>query len=134
VPLAAEAVIDLLSGALAALEGGATTGVHCCSPTDWRLVSAAGPTVLSLPATPEVVEPSSAALAAHLERDGWIAGGAVPTTGPLGVGADRLWRRLTGVWCELVAAGCDPVQLRAQALVTPACGLAGHGTSQAARA
>ena len=53
---------------------------------------------------------------------------------PLGTDPDRLWRRLSAVWCELVQTGCDPVLLRTQALITPACGLAGHGVSQAARA
>ena len=33
-----------------------------------------------------------------------------------------------------LAAGTDPVQLHTQCLVTPACGLAGHGESQAKRA
>jgi hypothetical protein len=133
--LPAERSIDLLSSALAVLEGEATTGVHCCGSTDWRLVSAAGPTVLSLPATEAALGPSGAgALVAHLEREGWVAWGAVPTSEPLGTDVDRLWRRLSDLWCSLVEAGADPVQLRAQALVTPACGLAGHGVSQAGRA
>ena len=133
VPLAADATIDLMSGALAALEGaGATTGVHCCGATDWRLVSQAGPTVLALPAEDEVLD-EAGAIGTHLERGGWIAWGAVPTDQPVGTDADRLWRRLTALWCELVRLGCDPALLRTQALVTPACGLAGHGISQAAR-
>ncbi len=133
VPLTADATIDLISGALAALEGaGAVTGVHCCGPTDWRLVSQAGPTLLALPAGEEVLDEASA-LATHLERGGWIAWGAVPTDQPVGTDADRLWRRLTALWCELVRLGCDPALLRTRALVTPACGLAGHGLSQAAR-
>jgi hypothetical protein len=133
--LAPERIIDLLSSGLAVLEGDATTGVHCCGETDWRLVSAAGPTVLSLPATEAAVGDAGAgALVAHLERDGWVAWGAVPTSEPLGTDVDRLWRRLSDLWCTLVDAGADPVQLRAQALVTPACGLAGHGVSQAGRA
>lgn len=133
-PLAPEATVDLLSSALAVLEPHATTGVHCCGRTDWRLATAAGASILSLPADPEAVAASAGVLNAHLERGGWIAWGAVPTSEPVGQGADRLWRRLTNIWCDLVQAGCDPAQLRAQALVTPACGLAGHGVSQAARA
>ena len=133
-PLAPEATVDLLSSALAVLEPHATTGVHCCGRTDWRLATAAGATILSLPADPEWVAASGGVLNAHLERGGWIAWGAVPTSEPIGAGADRLWRRLTNMWCDLVQQGCDPAQLRAQALVTPACGLAGHGVSQAARA
>ena len=73
------------------------------------------------------------ALAGHLERGGWIAWGAVPTAQPLGTDADRLWRQLTSLWCELVRGGCDPGLLRTQAVITPACGLAGHGISQASR-
>ena len=34
-------------------------------------------------------------------------------------------------WCALVQGGCDPVLLREQALITPACGLALHGEAQA---
>jgi hypothetical protein len=134
IPLPADGTIDLLSGSLAALEaGGATTGVHCCGPTDWRLVSQAGPTVLALPAEPAVVLGDAGALATHLERGGWIAWGAVPTDQPVGVDADRLWRHLADVWSELARLGCDPGLLRTRALVTPACGLAGHGISQASR-
>ena len=133
VPLAADATIDLISGALAALEGaGATTGVHCCGATDWRLVSQAGPTVLALPADDDVFD-DAGALGTHLERGGWIAWGAVPTDQPVGTDVDRLWRRLTSVWCELVRLGCDPGLLRTRAMITPSCGLAGHGISQAAR-
>lgn len=129
-----EAAVDLLSSALAVLEEDAVTGVHCCGPTDWRLASAAGATVLALPVDLPSVLASASALNAHLERGGWVAWGVVPTNEPLGTDPDRLWRRLSGAWCELVQAGCDPVQLRSQAMVTPGCGLAGHGVSQAARA
>jgi hypothetical protein len=110
------------------------TGVHCCGPADLRLVAAAGPDVISVPAEDEVVLPCANALTSHLERGGWIAWGAIPTSKPLGTDADRLWRKLSLVWCDLVQAGADPALIRAQALVTPACGLAGHGISQAARA
>jgi len=134
VPLSPEAVIDLVSGALAVLEGQATTGVHCCGPTDWQAVSAAGPTVVSVPASARAVADGAGALAAHLDRGGWVAWGAVPTAGPVGTDIERLWRRLSDLWDDLVVAGADPDQLHTQCLVTPACGLAGHGESQARRA
>jgi hypothetical protein len=134
VPLDADATIDLLSTGLAALEGVAVTGVHCCGPTDLRLVAAAGPDIISVPAEDDIVLPAANVLTSHLERGGWVAWGAIPTSKPLGTDVDRLWRKLTLLWCDLVNAGADPVLLRAQALVTPACGLAGHGVSQAARA
>lgn len=133
-PIDGEAAVDLLSSALAVLEDDAVTGVHCCGPTDWRLATAAGATILSMPVERESVLASASAINTHLDRGGWIAWGAVPTNEPLGTDADRLWRRLSSVWCDLVRAGCDPIRLRQQALVTPACGLANHGPTQAAQA
>ena len=50
----------------------------------------------------------------------------------MGTTVDRLWRQLSDTWCELVnAGGCDPVRLRTQAMITPACGLWRHGVPQA---
>ena len=129
-PLEADPTIDLLSGAMAAAEP-AVVGVHCCGDTDWALAVKAGAQVLSLPLEPHVVEDASM-LSTFLEEGGWIAWGAVPTNGPVGTDPDPLWRRLTGVWCDLTRAGCDPLLLRKHSLVTPACGLANHGPSQAA--
>ena len=129
-PLPADEVVDVLSGALAAAETGALTGVHVCGPADWRLILQAGPGLLSLPVGAEVTG-SAGALGTFLERGGWIAWGAVPTDGPLGEQNSRYWRQLSAQWCELVQNGCDPVLLRRQALVTPVCGLALHDEVQA---
>ena len=129
-PLPADQVVDVLSGALASVEGRCLTGVHVCGPADWRLVLQAGPGLLSLPVGAEVTG-SAGALGSYLERGGWIAWGAVPTDGPLGEQTSRYWRQLSAQWCELVQAGCDPVLLRRQALVTPVCGLALHDEAQA---
>ncbi|MCU1356492.1 MAG: hypothetical protein JWM89_1910 [Acidimicrobiales bacterium] len=129
-PLPAEQVVDVLSGALASIEHRCLTGVHVCGPADWRLVLQAGPGLLSLPVDAEVTG-SAGALGSYLERGGWIAWGAVPTDGPLGEQTSRYWRRLSAQWCELVQSGCDPVLLRRQALVTPVCGLALHDVAQA---
>lgn len=128
--LGADEVIDLLSGALASIEGRARTGVHCCGATDWRLVLQAGPDLLSVPVGADVTG-SAGAIGAFLERGGWVAWGAVATDGPLGEQASGSWRRLSMQWCELVQNGCDPVLLRRQALVTPVCGLALHDEAQA---
>ena len=133
-PLDHDAAVDLLSTGLAALEGVAVTGVHCCGPADLRLVAAAGPDIISMPAEDICVLPYVNVLSSHLERGGWIAWGAIPTAKPLGTGAGRLWRHLSALWLDLVNAGADPLLLRSQALVTPECGLAGHGVTQAARA
>ncbi|CAN5695940.1 MAG: hypothetical protein ACR2JF_16530 [Iamia sp.] len=125
-----DAVVDLVSSAMAAWETRAITGIHCCGPTDWATLLQAGPRILSAPVGADL-HLGAGALAAFLERDGWIAWGAVPTDRPLGDSASHWWRELSAQWCELVQAGCDPVRIRRQALVTPACGLARHHLPQA---
>ncbi len=129
-PIEPDRAVDLVSGALATIEPQAITGLHCCGQADWRLVLQSGPQVLSAPVDAGLVE-AGGTLGGFLDRGGWVAWGAVPTDGPLGTTADRLWRQLCDVWCEMVRAGCDPVLLRTQALITPACGLACHGVPQA---
>ena len=130
VPLPADELVDVLSVALAAIEGRALTGVHVCGSADWRLIMQAGPALLSMPVGADVTG-SAGALGSFLERGGWVAWGAVPTDGPMGETNARYWRQLSAQWCELVQNGCDPVLLRRQALVTPVCGLALHDEVQA---
>lgn len=129
-PLNPNRTIDLVSSALATLEPHAVTGLHCCGLADWRVVLQAGPQILSLPLESGAVE-HSGALSAFLERGGRVAWGVVPTAGPLGSTPERLWQHLSAEWCALTQGGCDPVLLRDQALITPACGLALHGEAQA---
>ncbi len=129
-PIATDDAIDLVSGALAAVEPFAVTGLHCCGDTDWRLAMAAGPQIISLPIAPSIAD-HAGALGVHIDRGGWVAWGAVPTNRPVGDSSDRLWRALSDTWCELVQRGCDALRLREQALVTPECGLVGHDPVQA---
>jgi methionine synthase II (cobalamin-independent) len=129
-PLDPNRTIDLVSSALAALEPHCITGLHCCGLADWRVVLQTGPQILSMPLAMGAVE-HSGAISAFLENGGWIAWGTVPTNGPLGATPERLWQQLSAEWCALTQGGCDPVQLREQALITPACGLATHGEAQA---
>jgi methionine synthase II (cobalamin-independent) len=129
-PIDPERTIDLVSGVLATLEPHAITGLHCCGPADWRVVLQAGPQILSMPLEAGA-ENHAGALGAFLDRGGWIAWGGVPTTGPIGSTDERMWQQLSAEWCSLTRAGCDPVLLREQALITPACGLANHGEGQA---
>ncbi|HXY92614.1 MAG TPA: hypothetical protein VEP49_09075 [Acidimicrobiia bacterium] len=129
-PLDRESAIDVLSGALAAVD--CVAGVHVCGEGDLGLALEAGPQVLGVEVSDALVR-DTIPLARFLDGDGWIAWGAVPTDRPVGESADPHWRRLASVWCELTRRGCDPVSLRARGIITPACGLAGYGASQAER-
>ncbi len=129
-PLDRESAIDVLSGALAAVDS--TTGVHVCGDGDLALALEAGPEVLGIEVHDDLVQ-HTVGLARFLDGDGWIAWGAVPTDRPVGESADPHWRVLARVWCELTRRGCDPVPLRTRGMITPACGLAGYGASQAER-
>jgi methionine synthase II (cobalamin-independent) len=130
-PIEHEAAVDVLSGALAAPE--CPTGVHVCGPGDLRLALEAGPQVLGVEVGDTLVDDADV-LGRHLDADGWVAWGAVPTDRPVGESVEPLWRALVSVWCELTRRGCDPIRVRTQSVVTPACGLAGHGPTQAERA
>jgi hypothetical protein len=131
-PLAADTAIDLVSGALAAVEATAMVGVHHCGDGDLAAILATGPAVLSLPVRPGLVGVAGY-LGSFLEARGWIAWGAVPTDRPVGTSADRYWHELAELWCDMVRAGCSPVRLRERSIITPACGLALHSEDQAAR-
>ena len=125
-----ESAVDVLSGALAA--AGCVTGVHVCGDGDLALALEAGPQVVGVEVREELVL-DTVPIARFLDGDGWIAWGAVRTDRPVGESADPHWRRLATVWCELTRRGCDPVPLRTRGMITPACGLAGYGASQAER-
>lgn len=130
-PLDREAATDMLSSALAT--AGCVTGVHVCGRGDVRLALDAGPDVLGLEVATLRLD-DAVSLARYLDGDGWIAWGAIPTDRPVGEQPAPLWKALLDTWCELTRRGCDPLRLRGQAMVSPACGLAGHGASQAERA
>ena len=131
-PIAPDTAIDLVSGALAAIEISAVSGLHVCGLTDIASQLAAGPAVLSLPVRSEVAE-SAGYLIRFLERGGFVAWGVVPTSGPINSSADRPWRQLSQLWCELVQRGADPAMLRQQSIITPECGVASHTPAVAER-
>lgn len=131
-PIAPLDAVDLVSGALAVVESRAITGIHCCASADWRLVLQAGPDILSFPVDAGI-ETAGGTVADFLDRGGWLAWGAVPTDKPLGSTVERLWRQLSESFTALAGQGCDPVLLRVQAMITPRCGLATHGVTQAER-
>ncbi|MBU6328835.1 MAG: hypothetical protein KGR18_02645 [Acidobacteria bacterium] len=129
-PIAPSDGVDLVSGALAVVESIAVTGLHCCTTPDYRLLLSAGPRILSVPVRPEITA-HAGLFGDFLERGGWMAWGAVPTDGPVGTTVDRLWRRLYVLGTALVEDGLDPRLLIAQTIITPTCGLAQHGVTQA---
>lgn len=130
-PVDRDTAIDTLSAVLSATP--AATGVHVCGDGDISMAIDAGPTIVACERRDQVTLYASS-LAGHLERGGTVAWGAVPTDRPVGESAEPLWRHLERTFHELEQRGCDPERLRTQALVTPACGLAGHGLSQAVHA
>ena len=129
-PIDREVATDLLSSALVAAT---CSGVHVCGRGDLRLALAAGPHIAHFDVG--VLELDDAvAISRFLDGEGWVTWGAIPTHRPVGEHPQPLWNALLETWCELTRRGVDPVRLRRQALVAPACGLAGHGESQAERA
>jgi hypothetical protein len=130
-PVEREVAIDLLSNSLAATR--AITGVHVCGSGDVRLALDAGPNVVHCDIDALDLD-DGVAFSRFLDGGGWLAWGAIPTHRPVGEQSQPLWKALLDTWCELTRRGCDPERLRTQALVAPACGLAGHGESQAERA
>lgn len=131
-PVAPDRVIDMVSGAMAAVSGVATVGVHCCAPGDVASLLAAGPDLVSIP-----VRRSFGVVAGYVSRfvaaGGHIAWGVVPTDGPVFTSPERHWRLLSEVWRDLELRGVDIDQLRAQSLVSPQCGLGKHTPAVAER-
>jgi hypothetical protein len=125
-----ESAIDMLSATFA--ECGTISGVHVCGAGDLRLALSAGPDLVHLDTSALDLDDASS-ISRYLDGGGWIAWGAIPTDRPVGEAPQPLWNALVNLWCELTRRGCDPVRLRTQALIAPACGLAGHGVTQAER-
>lgn len=129
-PIAPDTAIDLMSGALAAVERDAIVGLHSCADVSIEHLVAAGPHVLSVPVTSRLVDEASV-LARYLAGGGWVAWGAVSTDGPMGQSVERWCKRLASAWCGLVQGGCDAALLRRQSIITPECGLALHSSDSA---
>jgi hypothetical protein len=124
-PIDPDTAIDLLSGAMAAVSGVATVGVHCCAEADIPSLIAAGPDVLSIPVHPRIAGVAGY-LGHFLDAGGRIAWGVVPTDGPMFASPDRHWRELLELWSGLAQRGVDPDLLRSRSIVTPHCGLGTH--------
>ena len=112
----------------------ALTGVHVCGDGDLRARARRRARRRALRRRRARPRRRRRAVAASSTATAGSPGARSRRTGPVGEHPSPLWKALLDVWCELTRRGCDPVRLRPQALVTPACGLAGHGPSQAERA
>ena len=129
-PIPPDEAIDRMSGAMASLPSNTVAGIHCCAPCDVATLLASGPSVVSIPVSPDLVD-WAGYLTRFLDDGGLVAWGVVPTDGPVPTLVERPWRELSDLWCALVQRGCDPVQLRRRSLVSPQCGLASHSVSVA---
>jgi hypothetical protein len=110
----------------------AVVGLQLDGRADWASLLRTGIGALAAPVTAHL-ETAAAELGRFLDSGGIVAWGAVPVDEPLGLSAERLWRRLSDLWCELTRLGIDPLLLRERSIITPAAGLGNFGTSQAER-
>ena len=131
-PIPPDHAVDVMSSAMAALPHDVVAGINCNLQCDIATMLASGPAVISVPVADDLVD-WAGYIDRFLDDGGVIAWGVVPTGGPIAAGADRYWRALSDVWCELVRRGCDPVALRRQSMVTPGGGLEAHAVSVARR-
>lgn len=129
-PIAPDEAIDLISGALAALAPTTMSGVHACTGADLPTLVETGAQILSAPVD-AITTDITGYVDRFIEAGGWIAWGAVSTSGPIGVGQPRAWQRLAERFCQLVTSGCDADRLQAQSFLTPSCGLGHHATAVA---
>ncbi|WP_040493269.1 hypothetical protein [Ilumatobacter nonamiensis] len=131
-PIPPDVAVDLISAGMATVSPEVAVGLHCCGPVDVATMLEAGPQVISLPVSDDLVE-YAGYLGRFIKSGGVIVWGALPTTGPLPTRSDRFWRDLSAVWCALVERGVDASELRLRSLVSPECGLARHQVSTARR-
>lgn len=120
---------DVLSRVLRAAP--VRAGVHCCADTDWSVVAAARPSLISWDINAlgqGFAEQAESLAAATWEGTGFIWG-VVPTQSqPLPSDLDVRLQRIVG---RLVMAGAKLAGLVEGAMFSPACGLAGLSESQA---
>ncbi len=132
-----EDVIAAIDTAVAAVHAeDALAGLHCCGNTDWSLVFATGIDVVNFDAYQffDGLPLYPAELASFLAKGGTLAWGIVPTSTAIeSTTAADLLQTLEERMARLAAKGIDPARLRAQALLTPTCGLGSQSVATAER-
>ena len=113
-------------------ESSTIVGVQVDGRADWTMLMRTGIGALAAPLGAQL-ETAAAELTRFLEGGGIMAWGAVPVDEPIGSSAERLWKRLSALWCELARLGVDPMLLRERSIITPSSGLANFGVPQAER-
>ena len=135
-PLAPGEIGDLVAGVVDEVEddapGDVVVGVQVDGRADWSVLLRTGIGALAAPITGHL-ETAAAELARFLEAGGIMAWGAVPVDEPLGQSVERLWRRLSELWCELSSRGIDPLLLRERSIITPSASIGNFGITQAER-
>lgn len=129
-----EDVSAALDGAAAAIhEEGALCGLHCCGNTDWSLVLGTRVDVVNFDAHDyfQGLSLYPTELRAFLERGGILSWGIVPTSGAAAIGAPALACELEAHLGELERKGLSRDRLRAQSLLTPACGVGSRTVAEA---
>ncbi len=128
--MSADDVVDLVSGALAAIGHDHLSGVHCCGDIDWPVLFSIGSSIISVPVpsgeSSDQLLHHVGRLAEMMQRGGMVAWGVVRTDGPIAQTPERAWRQLSDVWSSLAAAGVEPELLQSHSLFSPACGLGTH--------
>ena len=128
-PLRPAEIERLVTSVVDDVDTDATVGVQVSGRADWSLLLRTGIGALAAPVGAHL-ESSAADIGRFLESGGIMAWGAVPVDEPLGVSPERLWKRLSAMWCELTQRGVDPMLLRERSIITPAGGLGAFGAGQ----
>ena len=131
-PMTPPEIEQVMTEVVTSVGGEAPVGVQVDGRVDFAMLLRTGISALAAPVTARL-ETAAAELGKFLEAGGVIAWGAVPTDEPLGLSTERLWRRLSALWCELTRVGADPMLLRERSIITPAGDLGAFGFSQAER-
>jgi len=109
-------------------DGGGLAAIHVCANTDWALILGSAADIVSFDAYAyfDRFILYRAELQNFLASGRLLAWGIVPTLSPDDLAqatADRLVERLKSHTAQVMALGFTGEQVRAQSLVTPACGM-----------
>jgi hypothetical protein len=104
---------------------GALAGIHCCGNTEWTILIDAGVDILNFDAFGfgETIAMYPEAVRTHLQRDGAIAWGVVPTSVAIREQTvETLAAHFERMVDTLAAKGIERQLILEQAMLTPSCG------------